>query len=101
MKESLMEILACPICKSHPLKLHIYQRTEEEISEGVILCSECERWYPIIDEIPHMLPDDLRKKKDDTEFLKKWKQKIPEKILREGKPHRLADRKKRKQKLKN
>jgi len=47
------------------------------------------RWYPIRDEIPEMLPDELRKETEDLPFLKKWKAKIPEKILAEGKPFKL------------
>jgi hypothetical protein len=47
------------------------------------------RWYPIRDEIPEMLPDELRKENEDLPFLKKWRGKIPEKILREGKPFKL------------
>jgi uncharacterized protein YbaR (Trm112 family) len=83
-----MEILACPICKHHPLQLYIFEE-RKEIVEGVILCDACKRWYPIIDEIPHMLPDELRNKEEDLTFLKKWKEKLPEKIIKEGKPYTL------------
>jgi hypothetical protein len=36
-----------------------------------------------------MLPDELRKETEDLPFFKKWKEKIPEKILHEGKPFNL------------
>jgi hypothetical protein len=36
-----------------------------------------------------MLPDELRKESEDLPFLKKWKEKAPEKIIREGKPFNL------------
>jgi hypothetical protein len=36
-----------------------------------------------------MLPDELRKETEDLPFLKKWKSRIPEKILFEGKPFSL------------
>ena len=88
MKKQLMEILACPICKHSPLDLHIFE-DKEEIVEGLITCSACNRWYPIIEEIPHMLPDKLRNKKEDLEFLKKWQKKVPKKYLTEGKPFNL------------
>ncbi len=88
MKRKLMEILACPIDKHHPLELHVFEE-KEEVVEGLILCPECLRWYPIRDEIPEMLPDDLRKEAEDLPFLKKWKEKIPTKILHEGRPFRL------------
>ena len=80
-----MDILACPICKHYPLDLHVFEKNEE-IKEGLIICQMCKRWYPIIDEIPHMLPDELRDGKDDLPFFKKWKSNFPVSILEEGKP---------------
>lgn len=88
MKRWLMDILACPIDKHHPLELHVFEE-KEEIVEGLLVCSKCNRYYPIIEEIPHMLPDELREKVEDIGFLKKWQEKIPEKILNEGKPFNL------------
>jgi uncharacterized protein YbaR (Trm112 family) len=88
MKNKLMEILACPIDKHHPLELHVFEE-KEEIVEGLIVCPKCLRWYPIRDEIPEMLPDELRKETEDLPFLKKRKSRIPEKIVFEGKPFNL------------
>jgi len=88
MKRKLMEILACPIDKFYPLELQVFEE-KEEISSGIITCPKCNRWYPIIDEIPHMLPDDLREQTEDVPFLKKWKEKIPAKVLSEGRPFNL------------
>lgn len=85
-----MDILACPIDKHHPLELYAFEE-REEIIEGIIICPKCLRWYPIRDEIPEMLPDELRNKKDEVSFLKKWREKIPEKILLEGKPFNLKE----------
>jgi len=90
MKKRLMDILACPIDKYYPLELHVFEE-KEEVTEGMIICPKCLRWYPIRDEIPEMLPDELREKKEELAFLKKWKDKIPEKILLEGKPFNLKD----------
>lgn len=88
LKKKLMEILACPICKHHPLELHIFEEKEEIIS-GIIICPKCTRWFPIKEEIPEMLPDELREREDEVAFLEKWRDKIPDKILREGKPFHL------------
>ena len=88
MKKMLMEILACPIDKHHPLDLLVFEEADE-VTEGLIICPECSRWYPIRDEIPEMLPDELRKADDDLPFLKKWKEKAPPKIVSEGKPFNL------------
>jgi len=89
LKKRLMEILACPIDKAYPLELHVFEEGDEILS-GIIICSKCNRWYPIIDEIPHMLPDDLREEKEDVAFLRKWKEKIPQNTLTEGRPFKLG-----------
>lgn len=83
-----MDILACPMCKHHPLKLHVFEE-KEEIVEGLIVCPACNRWYPIVDEIPSMLPDELRSSEEDLSLLKKWKEKVPKRILEGGKPFSL------------
>ena len=88
MKRKLMDILACPIDKQHPLDLLVFEE-KDEIVEGLITCPRCNRWFPIREEIPEMLPDELRKETDDLPFLKKWKEKIPRKIITEGKPFNL------------
>ncbi|MFQ6125307.1 MAG: Trm112 family protein [Candidatus Heimdallarchaeota archaeon] len=51
MKRKLMELLACPICKSERLELHVFEETEE-IDAALIVCPDCDRWYPVIDGIP-------------------------------------------------
>ena len=85
MKRKLLDILACPICKHYPLDLYAFEE-KEEIVEGLMTCDKCGRWYPIIDEIPHMLPDELRDGKDDVPFMRRWRERFPEKTLKEGKP---------------
>ena len=90
MKHKLMDILACPIDKFFPLELQVFEE-KEEIASGIITCPKCNRWYPIIDEIPHMLPDELREQTEDILFLKKWKDKMPTKILSEGRPFNLKE----------
>ena len=84
-----MEILACPIDKHHPLDLHVFKE-KDEIVEGLIICSKCLRWYPIRDEIPELLPDELRAEIEDLPFLRKWREKTPKKIVLEGKPFNLS-----------
>jgi uncharacterized protein len=91
----MLDILACPIDKHYPLELIQIDASEDTnvkelvIKEGVLFCSECSRFYPIIEEIPVMLPDDLRDKEKDIQFLQKWKQKIPDKITKNAKPWHL------------
>jgi uncharacterized protein YbaR (Trm112 family) len=127
MKYRLMDLLACPICKSFPLILYVFLEVKigrekppriptcelycglakkflketkpdiinceecltREIAEGLLFCQECNRWYPIIEEIPHMLPDELRDEKEDLKFLEKYKETIPQEIITRGKPFSL------------
>ncbi|MGA7370666.1 MAG: Trm112 family protein [Nitrososphaeraceae archaeon] len=120
MKKSLLEILACPIDKHSPLELYeinvhltnettldkrsenretLEEQTDNDttyhnviIKEGVLFCSRCSRFFPIIDEIPIMLPDELREREKDLQFLLEWETKIPSKILDYGVPWHI-DRK--------
>ncbi len=45
-------------------------KTEIEIETGLLFCSKCKRWFPIIDTIPQMLPDEYRDEEADIQFLK-------------------------------
>ena len=89
MNKTMMEILACPIDKNHPLELFEINQKENIVIEGAIFCAKCSRFYPIMEEIPIMLPDDLRDKKHEIEFLKKYKDKLPEKIITQANPWHL------------
>ncbi|WP_316504220.1 Trm112 family protein [Nitrosopumilus sp.] len=89
MKKTMMEILACPMDKNYPLKLFEIKQKNDIVSEGALFCSKCSRFYPIIEEIPIMLPDELRDKKQEIEFLKNYKNKLPEKIISEANPWHL------------
>ncbi len=86
VSKELLEILACPMCKKDVEykkeedflyckkdDLRFYaQRLKnkdacpkcgeklEAIKGEVLVCVDCKRWYPIIEDIPHMLPDELR-----------------------------------------
>ena len=103
MKHWLMDILACSAsdCRSK-LDLEVYkshkQESEgeevDEIDEALIICPKCGRWYPVIDGIACMLPDDLRmagkQHIEETAFLERWKEKVPTNILKNGLPFGLS-----------
>lgn len=59
------------------------------VIEGILLCKTCTRYYPIMQEIPIILPDELRDKKKDIEFLTKWSKSIPQDLLKTLKPWTL------------
>lgn len=85
----MMDILACPIDKSHPLELFGISGEKDVVSEGALFCRRCSRFYPIIEEIPIMLPDELRDKKLEMEFLKRNRDSLPEKITAGANPWHL------------
>jgi len=89
MNRTMMDILACPIDKNHPLELFEIKEKDDVISEGALFCPKCSRFYPIIEEIPIMLPDELRNKKQEIEFLKNNKDGLPEKIITKANPWHL------------
>jgi uncharacterized protein len=95
MKKSMLDILACPIDKYYPLELFEIKvkhdidtanESEAVVEDGLLFCPKCSRFYPIIDEIPIMLPDELRNKQQDIEFLHRWHHKLPAEILHDANP---------------
>ena len=89
MKRKMLDILACPIDKHYPLELFEVKSEGDIVVDGALVYTDCNRYYPIIDEIPVMLPDDLRNRNEDIEFLTKFKDKLPDKIVKTGKPTHL------------
>ncbi|MEM2006632.1 MAG: Trm112 family protein [Sulfolobales archaeon] len=119
MRYVLLNLLACPMCKSFPLKLLVFEegvidkklsvktpfcdlycglkssylkdlKVEElncsecvkhDVLWGILHCSNCGRWYPVIDGIPFMYPDDLRAKprikSKEEQFISRYADKIP------------------------
>lgn len=104
MKSWLMDILACPAsdCRSK-LDLEVFDSHMidgkdgeiEEIDEALITCPKCGRWYPVIDGIACMLPDDLRmedkQRREETAFLGRWKERISQDIIKKGIPFGLSE----------
>ena len=56
MKKQLLDILACPVCRHHPLELKETKVEGGEIEEGSLTCPNCRAVYPITGGIPDMLP---------------------------------------------
>ncbi|MPZ24015.1 MAG: Trm112 family protein [Dehalococcoidia bacterium] len=60
MRKDLVEILACPVCKS-PLELSVDSEDERgEVVSGFLRCKQCDENYPISEGIPNLLPPELR-----------------------------------------
>ncbi len=82
------------LLRDHPEGIDVLYRYLNliEVEEGLLRCPECGRWYPIgsaVETIPELMPDDLREKERDLEWLTKWKDKVPSVVLKEGKPFTL------------
>jgi uncharacterized protein YbaR (Trm112 family) len=58
MKESIMEIIVCPVCKES-LDLTVTEKTDGEIMAGSLFCWKCNYTYSIKDSIPNLLPPDI------------------------------------------
>jgi len=89
-KEKMIETIAEKYLKELSI-LYNYMMLLE-VKEALLYCSNCSRWYPVgnqVEGIPEMLPDELRDKHVDLKFFEKWKEKIPQNILKEGKPFTL------------
>jgi uncharacterized protein YbaR (Trm112 family) len=89
MNKKMMDMLVCPIDKHFPLELIEIKSKQDIVMEGALFCVKCARFYPIIEEIPIMLPDELRDKKQDMDFLKNNKNALPQKIIKDAKPWHL------------
>jgi uncharacterized protein len=63
MRKDLVEILACPVCKS-PLELTVEEANNDEVIQGKLSCKNCPEDYPIEDRIPNLLPPELRRAGD-------------------------------------
>ncbi len=59
------------------------------IEDGILFCNSCLRFYPIVEEIPIILPDELRDKNNDLDILRKWCDSLPEKVVKRSLPWHL------------
>jgi len=65
-------------------------KLEVEIETGLLYCKKCNRWYPIIQTIPQMLPDEYRNKEQDLAFLQNHKNLLDDEFLNQDlKPFKL------------
>ncbi len=58
-------------------------KLETEIESGLLFCEKCKRWFPIIETIPQMLPDEYRDEKKDIQFLKTNKNLLDEEFFKQ------------------
>lgn len=83
MRLEIIKKLCCPFDKSD-LTLRIITKDEtQNILEGLLACSDCNRVYPIISGIPIMNPDEFRDFKLEQPMLDKWEKFLDEKEVKE------------------
>lgn len=66
MRQELLDLLVCPQCRA-PVVLHPFReatRNEDEIEEGLLVCSACACGYPVVEGIPRLLPNALRRQRN-------------------------------------
>jgi uncharacterized protein YbaR (Trm112 family) len=65
-------------------------KIDVEIDSGLLFCEKCNRWFPIIDTLPQMLPDKYRNRQKELKFLKSKKNLLDNEFLNQDlKPFNL------------
>jgi uncharacterized protein YbaR (Trm112 family) len=72
MKLETIKKLCCPFDKSDLILKPIAGDERNNIFEGILICSECNRIYPIVSGIPIMSPDEYRDFKLEQPMLENW-----------------------------
>ncbi|MGF1637253.1 MAG: Trm112 family protein [Cyclobacteriaceae bacterium] len=79
MKKTFVDKLVCPFDK-HELELQIFaEDSEGNILEGMLTCTHCKRYYPIVYGLPIMTPDEYREPALEAPLLKKWEKQLASK----------------------
>ena len=72
MRIETIQKLCCSFDKAE-LKLTVITKdTQENIVEGILVCTECKRVYPIVSGIPIMSPDEYREFSLEKPLLERW-----------------------------
>ncbi len=66
----MVDLLCCTECRAFPLQVTVARGEPDEVVDGTLRCSACQRTYAIEDAIPVMLPDAVRVISDDQKA--KW-----------------------------
>lgn len=79
MRLEHLKILCCPNCNHTDIKLTIFQKADsDQIKDGILVCAECQSWYPVLDGVPRMLVGNLRDSYTDfaTQYSRFWPENI-------------------------
>ncbi len=73
MRIETIHKLCCPFDKKDLALKIITRDLQDRVIEGVLTCSHCNRYYPIVCGVPIMSPDEYREKQLEAPLVKKWK----------------------------
>ena len=74
MRTTTISRLCCPFDKKDLSLQIISQDINDNVLEGLLTCSECNRYFPIVKGIPIMNPDEYREAKFELPMMASWKQ---------------------------
>lgn len=83
MRKRLFELIVCPLCKGE-LTIESFDEIDtDEFVSGVLVCTLCDEYYPLIDGIPRLLPPSLQSMLWETHpsFYSLYRQSLPSKVL--------------------
>lgn len=89
LQVKILDTLACPLDGHAPLDIIPLRQVEEDIIDGVLLCGDCGRWFPIQGGIPHLVRDGLRRKEFDLALLAEYRGQLPVTVTECGSPVNL------------
>ncbi len=72
MKIDTIQKLCCPFDKSDLTLKPITGDEQNNILEGLLICSECSRVYPIVSGIPILSPDEYRDYHLEQSLIENW-----------------------------
>lgn len=73
MQLKTIEKLCCPFDKSDLNLQVLVKDTAQNIIEGILNCTVCQRNYPIVYGVPIMAPDEYRQIQLEQPIIEKWK----------------------------
>ncbi len=86
MRQSLLTYICCPACRGQLSDLleppqEEQENREIEIKENILTCEPCGNWFPVRNFVPELLPNHLRNRARDLEFLETMELKPTEEQL--------------------
>ncbi|HEY0003468.1 MAG TPA: methyltransferase domain-containing protein [Pyrinomonadaceae bacterium] len=83
MKDSLLQLLVCPVCGGALACREFKRANAEEIESGALSCISCRTGYPIILGIPRLLTPQLQSMlwEMHPEFFQQYRERLPAELL--------------------